>query len=533
MSGFDYIVVGAGSAGCVLANRLSEDPHNKVLLLEEGPKDTSWLFRMPKGNGKTLLSPRFTAYHVTTRHMAAGPEVWVRGKVLGGSSSVNGMVWTRGQPEDYNRIAALGNPGWAWEDMVPYFSKLEGHALGKGELRGSAGPIKVRTHPASRLGDAFIASGAALGLRRKTDQNVLDQEGIGYLQMNIDGRGRRCSSAHGFLKPIRNRANLKVVTDVRVDKVLFEDRRAVGVSGVRDGHPIAYSADGEVILSAGTIGSAKLLQLSGVGPAAHLASCGVPVLLDAPGVGSNMREHLLLTLNYRLKHASDSQNTCFSGFGLVKSLAQYLLFNRGPLSNSSYAAAAFVRSTADSDRPDGQLMFTPWTRDWTTKKFGSYPGMNVFPYYLRPESQGTVLIEGPDPAQSPRISPNHLATQHDRDRSIALVRYLRALMSTHPIVDLVVGETEETTWAQSDDEIVRAFLQQGQSGFHNCGTVAMGHGPRAVLDERLRVRGLQGLRVVDLSILPEMLSGNTNAPAMAIAWRASDIVLHDKVRHAL
>jgi choline dehydrogenase-like flavoprotein len=256
------------------------------------------------------------------------------------------------------------------------------------------------------------------------------------------------------------------------------------------------------------------------------------VVLDAPGVGSNMREHLLLTLNYRLRHASDSENTCFSGFGLVVSLAQYLLFSRGPLSNSSYAAAAFVRSSADSKRPDGQLMFTPWTRDWTTKKFGNYPGMNVFSYHMRPESQGTVLIESPDPVQSLRISPNYLSTQHDRDRSVALVRYLRRLMSAHPIVDLVVGETEETTWAQTDDEIVRAFMQQGQCGFHNCGTVAMGQGPHAVLDERLRVRGLQGLRVMDLSILPEMLSGNTNAPVMAMAWRASDILLDDKARHA-
>ena len=226
--------------------------------------------------------------------------------------------------------------------------------------------------------------------------------------MNIDNRGRRCSSADGFLNPIRNRANLTIVTDVRVDRLLFENRRAVGVAGVKYGHPVEYRSDGEVILSAGTIGTPKLLQLSGVGPAKHLASCGVPVVLDAPGLGYNMREHLLLTLNYRLKHASDSQNTCFSGFGLVKSLAEYLLLNSGPMTNSSYTAAAFVRSNPAANRPDGQLMFAPWTRDWTTKKFGDYPGMNVFAYHLRPDSAGSVLIESADPAQPLRITPTIL-----------------------------------------------------------------------------------------------------------------------------
>lgn len=528
ITGFDFIIVGAGSAGCVLANRLSTNPRNKVLLLEEGPEDSNWLVRMPKGNGKTLLSSRYTAYHPTARKMASGKEVWVRGKMVGGSSSVNGMVWIRGQPEDYDRIASLGNAGWAWGDMAPYFKKLEDHALGESDLRGSGGPIKVKTHPRSRLGDAFVDSGVALGLIKKEDQNALNQEGIGYLQMNIDERGRRCSAAHGFLKPIRHRANLTIVTNVRIDKVMFEHRRAIGVAGVKDGQLLEFRTGGQVILSAGTIGTPRLLQLSGIGPAKHLIACGVPVVLDAPGVGNNMHEHLLLTLNYRLKHASDSQNTCFSGFGLVKSLAEYVFLNRGPMANSSYTAAAFVRSEPTANRPDGQLMFAPWTRDWATKKFGDFPGMNVFSYVLRPESEGSVLIESADPAQPLRITPNYLATEHDRVCSVALVRYLRKLMATKPIADLVAGETDETIWAQSNDEIVEAFVRQGLCGFHNCGTVAMGQAPSAVLDERLRVRGLQGLRVMDLSILPLMLSGNTNAPAMAMAWRASDMFLEDK-----
>ena len=528
MADFDYIIVGGGSAGCVLANRLSEDPRIKVLLLEEGPADNSWLVRMPKGNGKTLLSPKYTACHPTTRQSALGRETWVRGKMLGGSGSVNGMVWVRGQPEDYDSIAALGNPGWGWQDLAPYFKKLENHALGESDLRGSAGPIKVTTHPSSPLGDAFIESGAAIGLPKKADLNVVDQEGIGYLSMNIDERGRRCSAAQGFLKPSRSRANLKVVTGVRIDRLLLKNRRAVGAAGMRHGKPVEFRTGGEVILSAGTLATPRILQLSGVGPAEHLLSCGVPVVLDAPGVGHNLREHFLLTLNYRLKDWAHSQNRCFSGFGLVKSLIEYLVLRRGPLSNSSYAAGAFVRSDPSSHRPDGQLMFTPWTRNWATRTFDDYPGMNVFSYQLRPESAGSVLIESADPSRPLQISPNYLATQRDRDLSVSLVRYLRKLMATKPISGLVTGETGETIWAQSDEEILELFMQRGAPGYHYCGTAAMGRGPRAVLDERLRVRGLEALRVMDLSILPELLSGNTNAPVMAMALRAADMFIDDR-----
>nr|BAM93306.1 putative alcohol dehydrogenase [Sphingomonas sp. KSM1] len=528
MSDFDYIVVGAGSAGCVLANRLTENPCIKVLLLEEGTEGDSWLIRMPKGNGKTLVSPKYTAFCPTTHRSASGSEMWVRGKMLGGSGSINGMVWVRGQPEDFDHIASLGNSGWAWSDMAPYFKKLEDHALGESDLRGVNGPIKVTTHPSSKLGDAFINAGVGLGLKKKPDLNVLKQEGIGYLSMNMDRFGRRSSALHGFLKPARNRPNLKIVTGIRIDRLILQDRRVLGVSGLKDRQPIEYRTHGEVILSSGSLATPRILQLSGIGPGGHLTSCGVPVLLDSPSVGHNLREHFLLTLNYRLKSWTHSQNRCFAGIGLAKSVAEYFFLGRGPLCNSSYAAGAFVRSSSDVNRADGQLMFAPWARDGWPRMFGAYPGMNVFSYQLRPTSQGSVLIESADPSKPVRISPNYLSTQVDRDISVSLIRYLRKLMKCRPIADFVVGETQETVWAQSDDEVVKIFLERGMSGYHNCGTAAMGQGSCAVIDERLRVRGLDGLRVADMSIFPELLSGNTNAPTMAMAWRAADMFIEDR-----
>ncbi|MFT3754465.1 MAG: FAD-dependent oxidoreductase [Pseudoxanthomonas sp.] len=522
----DYIIVGAGSAGCVLAERLSASGKHRVLVVEAGPPDKSFYIHMPKGIGKLLADPNHCWYYPTEPEPGNGEraETWIRGKTLGGSSSVNGMMYNRGQPENYDELEQRGCHGWNWASMLPYFRQLEDHVLGQSDWRGAGGPLHVSLpYQKDPLHEAMIESGTQLGLQRVQDLNGPSGTGVvGYFPRTIH-RGRRWSAAEAFLKPAAKRANVSILAGTRVDRLLLEGGK---VTGIVCGDT-QYRASREVILSAGAIASPQLLMLSGIGPADELKPLGIDVAVDAPDVGKHLIEHRVLSMQYRLNKPI-SHNKQYQGARMIWNAAKYLFTRSGVMSAGAYEVGAFVRTNPALSRPDGQLLLAPYSYDMTEGKLAIEKdnGMAVLAFILRPDSEGSISLRSSNPMDVPLIRPNYLATQHDRDIAVGLAHYIRRYVAAKPLADYITAETLPGMQAQSDADMQNAWNQMGGCGFHTVGTCRMG-ATGAVLDDRLRVWGVAGLRVVDCSVLPTMIAGNTNGPIMAIAARAADLILED------
>ena len=511
---FDYVIVGAGSAGCVLANRLTENASTKVLLLEAGPRDTDFWIHVPLGYGKLFARTDVNwAYESEPEAALNGRRIFTpRGKVLGGSSSINGLVYIRGQPEDFD---GWGIPGWGFADLLPYFKKAENQHRGADDWHGTGGPLEVADLPdRHELCDAFIASAQRLGIPRNDDFNGARQEGTGYYQATAC-RGRRCSTATGYLRPAEKRANLAVRTNSLVTRVLFDGKRAIGVEC---GGEVLKGK--EIILSGGAFNSPQLLQLSGVGPGELLQRHGIPVVHALPGVGEDLQDHFYARTFWRCSRPITLNDDMMSLWRKAGMVANYVLRKRGPLTVSAGYAAAFVRTRPELGRRDAQIYFINFS---TAKRGGvlhTHSGFTCAVSQLQVESRGSVRIKSADPAVPPAIRYNYLATENDRRVMVDGLKIARKICTTAPLRDYVAGEYYPGEKVKTDADWLAFCREVGETVFHPTSTCRMG----TVVDENLKVKGVSGLRVVDASVMPSVPSGNINAAVIAVAEKAADLI---------
>ncbi|MBL8673050.1 MAG: choline dehydrogenase [Alphaproteobacteria bacterium] len=527
-SSFDFIIVGAGSAGCVLANRLTASGRRNVLLLEAGGEDRNPWIHVPLGYGKLFQDPRVNWRYAGEKEPGLDGRAIVhpRGRVLGGSSAINGLVYVRGQRQDFDRWRSLGNPGWAYDDVLPYFKRAEDFAGGADAWHGVGGPLAVSAprepHP---LCDAFIAAAQEAGIPRNDDFNGATQDGAGYFQMTAR-RGRRCSTAIGYLRPVRGRSNLAVVTEARATRVLVEGRRAVGVAYRKDGTDRIARARA-IILAAGAIASPQLLQLSGIGPAPLLQAHGIPVVADMPGVGDGLQDHLQVRMVFRCRQPVTINDDLRTLPGRIRAGLRYLLWRKGALTVSAGYAGGFFRADPSVESPDVQCHFIIFSTDRMGDRLHDFSGFTASICALRPESRGWVRVRSADPAAPPAIQANYLAAEADRRTTVAGLRILRRIMQAPAMAPWVAAEHEPGPDAASDDALLAHARAKGSTIYHPSSTCRMGGDPQAVVDARLRVRGIDGLRVADGSVMPTLVSGNTNAAIVMIAEKAADMILAD------
>ncbi len=529
---YDFIVVGAGSAGCAVANRLSEDPRNRVLLIEAGGRDTSISIHIPLMVVNLLKDPKHTWPFITEPQTALNnrTQLWTRGRVLGGSSSINGNVYVRGDPAEFNSWEVEGLPGWGWKDMLPYFKKMERFVQGDPETRGHDGPINVTSlKNFDELADGYIEACAEAGFEVIEDYNDGHYEGAAYLQYSTK-RGFRSSSAVGYLRPARNRRNLEVMVDAQVTRVVIEDRRAVGVEVIQGGQLRRITASKEVILSAGPVQSPKLLELSGIGGGELLRKYGIDVIVDQPAVGENLLDHPNTRLTFECSKPITINDVLQNPLAKVREGLKWGLFGKGLLSICSATAHTVMRSSPDEPRADLKIQLQPFSgKDRYARRpqdgLDAHSGFTVGVMGLRPRSRGWTHIASSDPVAYPKIDPKYLDDPHDANVLLAGIKAVRNVASFPALARLIVRETRPGPGTVSDAEILDYIRETTQTTWHIVGSCKAGTDDAAVVDPELRVRGVSGLRVIDSSVFPTIPSSNTNAPTIALGEKGADMVL--------